>query len=278
MTEPSSVGIDDVLMNGFLDGFRSGSLAWHPCEPGTWERDGKVEDGKREGRGGSWAMKGDELVVAPDAKKDYWRRTFYEPSLIKDDGPCLVTSFEEADIATVETAFTLDAKSQFDQAGLFVRIDSSHWIKTGIEVVDGTARLSVVVTNVYSDWSTSEWELGTRTSLRLRVHKIGSSYVVEAARCASGATSVTEGRWSMVRICSLKKQVQHTANVDGAPGEEKHALEQALWDNGSSSAGKVRMGVFACCPEDQRGCTATFHYFRVTRGTKFHHTADGNRE
>ena len=69
----------------------------------------------------------------------------------------------------VETSFTLDPRRQFDQAGLVVRLDSEHWVKTGIEVVDGVPRLSCVVCNVYADWSTQVW---AEPALRLRVHKV----------------------------------------------------------------------------------------------------------
>jgi hypothetical protein len=66
-----------------VKGFRDEKLSWHPCEPGGWERNGKVEEGKREGRGGSWKInQKEELVVAADAKKDYWRRAFYSPLLV----------------------------------------------------------------------------------------------------------------------------------------------------------------------------------------------------
>jgi regulation of enolase protein 1 (concanavalin A-like superfamily) len=59
-----------------------------------------------------------------------------------------------------------------------VRIDSEHWLKTGIEVVDGIPRLSCVVTNGFSDWSTQSW-IGL--TLRIRVTQTGDgSYVVEA--------------------------------------------------------------------------------------------------
>lgn len=34
-------------------------------------------------------------------------------------------------VVMVETSFTLDPKKQFDQAGIVIRIDSEHWIKTG---------------------------------------------------------------------------------------------------------------------------------------------------
>eukprot|EP01050_Picozoa_sp_SAG11_P037546 SAG11_NODE_14859_length_597_cov_1.132530_1_plen_36_part_01 len=35
------------------------------------------------------------------------------------------------------------------------------------------------------------------------------------------------------------------------------------------------MGVFACCPEEQEGCTAVFSGFSVREGTTFKHNADG---
>jgi len=39
-------------------------------EPGSWVRDGKVEEGKEEGRNGSWSIgESGELTIAPDAKK-----------------------------------------------------------------------------------------------------------------------------------------------------------------------------------------------------------------
>ena len=34
-----------------------------------------------------------------------------------------------------------------------LRVDEKHWIKTGIEYVDGVQNLSAVVTHDYSDWS-----------------------------------------------------------------------------------------------------------------------------
>ena len=43
--------------------------------------------------------------------------------------------------------------AQYDQAGLMLRVDESHWIKAGIELADGRLWLSVVVTNGVSDWS-----------------------------------------------------------------------------------------------------------------------------
>ena len=61
-------------------------------EPGTYD----VPPGSGpevEGYGGRWSIigeDGDELILRPDAKKDFWRKTFYDPPINKNDGPCLL--------------------------------------------------------------------------------------------------------------------------------------------------------------------------------------------
>ena len=94
------------------------------------------------------------LTIHPAPKRDFWRKTFYEPVLIKDDAPFLYCAIPRDQHCTVTTCFELQGVSQFDQAGIMIRISSQHWLKTGIELVDGMPLLSCVVTNVYSDWST----------------------------------------------------------------------------------------------------------------------------
>ena len=172
-----------IVVHGFQGNIRSqdnplGCLQWY-CSPNSWTQTNKS---KREGRDGKWYLLVDDddhnnkddhnsdhqgtttttatLVVYPAAKKDFWRRTYYEPLLIKDDGAflyCDTLPPATEHYCTVETNFTLWAACQFDQAGIMIRWDDEHWIKTGIEVVDQKARLSCVVTNVYSDWSTQSW-------------------------------------------------------------------------------------------------------------------------
>ncbi len=48
---------------------------------------------------------------------------------------------------TITTAFTLQPRAQFDQAGVIILVDNDIWVKAGIEYVDGAPRLSCVVTN-----------------------------------------------------------------------------------------------------------------------------------
>ncbi len=46
-----------------------------------------------------------------------------------------------------------DYKTRFDQMGLMLKIDENHWIKMGIEYVDGVYNFSTVHTINRSSWS-----------------------------------------------------------------------------------------------------------------------------
>lgn len=53
----------------------------------------------------------------------------------------------------VKVNFSGNYKTKYDQAGLMLLIDSSNWIKAGIEYVDGVYNISAVTTHKKSDWS-----------------------------------------------------------------------------------------------------------------------------
>lgn len=103
-------------------------------EPSSW----KVEDGNL------------KMNVTPES--DYWRKTHY--GFTVDDGPFYYTTrggeFE------VLMKISGNYKTRFDQMGLMLRINEEHWIKTGIEYVDGVYNFSTVVTDVHSSWSVVE--------------------------------------------------------------------------------------------------------------------------
>lgn len=325
-------------------------LQWY-CAPDSWTSTGgggsSGGDGGREGAAGSWSLAAEgaadggtptaatassvspppPLTIIPPAKKDYWKRTYYEPVIAKDDGPFLYAAIDGYYPAagdagrpfyTVETKFSLTACCQFDQAGLMVRADSENWIKAGIEVVDGTPKLSAVVTrDGYSDWSTqrypgkcrvgaaaetsaakegggggggakaapakkmktsatnvvpasasvSEAAVVVVSDVEVRIHCRGDSFVVEAKSSEQqqqhedGATNDSDRpAWEFIRIAHLKKPRAETTGSGGA------------------EASPLLVGVFACCPEDQRGGRAVFSEFRIREGSDFEHNADGNIE
>ena len=61
-----------------------------------------------EGTGGGWELSGDSkdlLVLRPDTKKDFWKRTYYNPQISKHDAPCLMKSVPSKEEMTMEVYF-----------------------------------------------------------------------------------------------------------------------------------------------------------------------------
>lgn len=109
--------------------FPAGGTWWH--EPAQWHRGGE------------------ELAVHTDPATDFWRTTHY--GFVRDNGHFLgqeVLGDFQAEVR-VKGAY----RDRYDQAGLMVRVDAEHWMKCGIEFVDGEVLLSSVVTRGVSDWS-----------------------------------------------------------------------------------------------------------------------------
>ena len=93
---------------------------------------------------------GEQIVVRSRAKTDFWQKTF--DGYVADSG--------HFDHLSVTGEFTLTGcingkyATQYDQAGLMVRIDSENWMRCGTEFIDGKRFASVVFTRTYSDGST----------------------------------------------------------------------------------------------------------------------------
>ncbi|PZP49576.1 MAG: DUF1349 domain-containing protein [Pseudopedobacter saltans] len=96
-----------------------------------------------------WEVKNNSLSMFVTPKTDYWRISHY--GFTVDDGPFYYGNYGGEFEAKVK--LTGDYKARFDQMGLMVRIDEKHWIKAGVEFVDGNMNISAVVTNEKSDWS-----------------------------------------------------------------------------------------------------------------------------
>jgi regulation of enolase protein 1 (concanavalin A-like superfamily) len=131
---------------------------------------------------------GDALLVTAAEGSDLWRTTSY--GFVHDDGHALLRPFDAG--TAVEVTFGVDYAAQFDQAGVLVRADPSHWVKSGIEFVDGVPQLGAVVTHEASDWSSAPvpaWAGGTAT---LRVSRAGDALSIRARRDAEP--------WQLVRL------------------------------------------------------------------------------
>lgn len=96
-----------------------------------------------------WEIKNNSLSMFVTPQSDYWRVSHY--GFTVDDAPFYYTNYGGEFEAKVK--ITGNYKTRFDQMGLMLRMDKDHYIKTGVEFVDGKYNLSTVVTNQKSDWS-----------------------------------------------------------------------------------------------------------------------------
>ena len=96
-----------------------------------------------------WQIDGKNLSFDVTPKTDYWRITHY--GFTVDDGPFLYSN--QGGEFEVNVKIVGAYKTRFDQMGLMFRIDEEHWIKTGIEYVDGNYNFSTVSTNMHSSWN-----------------------------------------------------------------------------------------------------------------------------
>ena len=108
---------------------------------------------------------GNCLQVAAAGQSDAWRHTSY--GFVHDSAHALLAPLGAE--GAMEVSFLLDYSEQFDQAGIFLHVSESVWIKAGVEVSDGMPQVGAVVTHEVSDWSVApvpEW-IGQEITVRL---------------------------------------------------------------------------------------------------------------
>ncbi|MBB5866222.1 DUF1349 domain-containing protein [Xanthomonas sp. 3058] len=133
-------------------------------------------------------ISGDTLDVVTEQATDFWRETHY--GFTRDSGHFL--GMQAPCRFTAQLRVRAHYESLYDQAGIMVRVDAQHWLKAGIELSDGRAMLSSVLSNPLSDWSTGPYEADPEDfwmratvadgALRLQVSADGHS-------------------WPLVRLC-----------------------------------------------------------------------------
>lgn len=134
-----------------------------------------------------WAIEDDELRVTTDAATDFWRETHY--GFTRDSGHFYGFPTGPAFSAQVRVRAAYEAL--YDQAGLIVRVDERRWVKAGIELSDGRAMLSSVLTDGRSDWATAPYA-GDASDFWLRATVANG--VLRLQVSADGVT------WPLVRL------------------------------------------------------------------------------
>lgn len=135
-------------------------------------------------------IEGDSYLVTAAAESDFWRETSY--GFIHDSGHALLNEFPQD--SAVEVSWILDYHVQFDQGGLIVWSDQTHWVKAGVEYADGIPQLGAVVTSGKSDWSVAPVPTWFGKEVTIRASRSGDALTVRA-KC--------DGDWQLVRLAPL---------------------------------------------------------------------------
>ena len=101
-----------------------------------------------------WRREGEDLIVMTGGATDFWRETHY--GFTRHSGRLF--GYETAGDFTATVRVRATFESLYDQAGLMVRLDEADWVKAGVELSDGEAMLSSVLTVGRSDWATGRFQ------------------------------------------------------------------------------------------------------------------------
>lgn len=94
-----------------------------------------------------WVESGNSVTMHSAPQTDFWRLA----GVARDNGHFYYR--RQVGDFLIDCKISGSYNSQYDQAGLMVRVDQAHWIKCGIEFFNGAQQASAVVTREYSDWS-----------------------------------------------------------------------------------------------------------------------------
>ena len=94
------------------------------------------------------------LTFTTAPKTDFWQRTHY--GFRRDDGH--VFGAQVTGDFTLVACVATAPQAQYDQAGLFLRLDAENWVKCSVEYerADHGRLGSVVTRDGYSDWATRD--------------------------------------------------------------------------------------------------------------------------
>lgn len=143
----------------------------------------------------------DELHVTAVEGSDAWRHTAY--GFVHDSAHALLQPLPEG--RAVEVAFHLDYREQFDQAGIFLRVSDTEWVKAGVEVSDGLPQVGAVVTHGRSDWSVAPVPEWAGKVVTVRVSRAGDAVTVRAR--------VDGEAFRLVRVAHLDPEAEVAAGL-----------------------------------------------------------------
>ena len=167
----------------------------------------------------SFKVEADRVEITTKPHTDLWQRTYYH--FRHDNAPVFQMETEEPYFSFVARTDFSESHHRFDQCGIVMYLDSENWLKASVEYENSAYQhLGSVVTNAgYSDWATTEIKADVKV-MWYRFSRREDDYCIECSE--DGIT------FHQMRICHMNK-----------------------------GAGKIRVGIYACSPEDS-SFTAVF--------------------
>jgi regulation of enolase protein 1 (concanavalin A-like superfamily) len=144
-------------------------------EGGTWLNEPQL-----------WSADGNGLNMTNDHQTDFWRETHY--GFTHDNGHFFGVEVAGAFTATLRVRGNY--QELYDQAGMMMRIDESHWVKFGVERWKDRTMFSSVVTHDRSDWSIG-------TEMRTQTFHVRATFGKRALKIDVSENGET---WSLLRI------------------------------------------------------------------------------
>lgn len=96
-----------------------------------------------------WKSQDSQISMQAAPQTDFWRLS---PTIFGGDNGHFYYQRQEGDFL-IEVKFRGEYAVTYDQAGIMIREDEKHWLKCGIEFIEGKQVASAVITRDYSDWS-----------------------------------------------------------------------------------------------------------------------------
>lgn len=166
-----------------------------------------------------------QLAVTAVEGSDAWRHTAY--GFVHDSEHALLAPLAVGD--AMEVSFRAPWDGQFDQAGVFVRIDEEHWIKAGVEYADGHLGLGAVVTAIGSDWSVGYVDEWIDSEITVRVSRWADAVIVRAR--------ADDGAWRLVRVAPFDGDATASAGPFLAgPTREGLTVRFTRWSRSAADA------------------------------------------
>jgi len=137
-----------------------------------------------------WSNNAGSIQVVTEDTTDFWSHTWYGFNRFSGH----VYGWDVTEDFTLQVRVRGDFTTLYDQAGVMITADESHWLKAGIEFNDGQPMIGSVLTDTNSDWATGLFSGDPRDFwMRITLTK----------GCLRVQYSTDGVVWPLLRLCSF---------------------------------------------------------------------------